>query len=634
MKGKPLAAAFWAFSMLASSLAGQTAQTALFRAVMSSSGGNSGTTDVLLHLVKDSSGNILSGSLDFNLAYQFPNDEVVTGIAVSGGGAALAGGSTVQAIAGSGRISSQVQVAAGNQAGLGILAGVLANPTQYTVNVMTAAQPTGAMSGTLQSATAAVLMAVLNSSAGAGAATVMITYTGPAYALTSAAVEMQTAYQFPSQVTLSGMRIYTGQGGTGSIAVAADLMPGTPSAAGGAGVLTAPATQIDMANSTLVKAVQDILLGPANFSMAVDTVENPTAPLTGTLRVTDSMIFQIPGFAGSGAASEVALHTLREASGEVVAGTVIFDVNYRLTEGAQIEGIVIDDNIAAPAVLTDPSGFGNAYAWLPVGAGVGQSILNNMVDNPAGQIMVLTATGAFSQQAALAPANTAAPVVAAVIPIVEVKTLATFAPGELVEIYGVNLAQSTTDLSGWPGGSLPSALNGVSVTLGGIAGRILYVSPNQVDAAFAFETPLGSQMFTLTNAGGTSVPIALQVAAVAPALYNFAFENVGFSLVNQANPASGGDTLVFYATGMGQTTPALATGESIPLGPPYFDTLPVTVAIGGANASVIYSIAAPPYVAGLYQIAVTVPVGLPPGNQPVVATCAGGQSNTVTIVTQ
>jgi uncharacterized protein (TIGR03437 family) len=121
---------------------------------------------------------------------------------------------------------------------------------------------------------------------------------------------------------------------------------------------------------------------------------------------------------------------------------------------------------------------------------------------------------------------------------------------------------------------------------------------------------------------------------VAPALYNFAFENVGFSLGNQANPASGGDTLVFYATGMGQTTPALATGESIPLGPPYFDTLPVTVAIGGANASVIYSIAAPPYVAGLYQIAVTVPVGLPPGNQPVVATCAGGQSNTVTIVTQ
>ena len=41
------------------------------------------------------------------------------------------------------------------------------------------------------------------------------------------------------------------------------------------------------------------------------------------------MTFQIPGFAGAGAASEIGLHTLRNASGSVLAGTVIFDVNYR-----------------------------------------------------------------------------------------------------------------------------------------------------------------------------------------------------------------------------------------------------------------------------------------------------------------
>ena len=71
---------------------------------------------------------------------------------------------------------------------------------------------------------------------------------------------------------------------------------------------------------------------------------------------------------------------------------------------------------------------------------------------------------------------------AAVIPIVEVKNLSTFAPGELVEIYGTNLSAVTTDLSGWPGVSLPSPLNGVSVRLGGQGARILYVSPGQVDA--------------------------------------------------------------------------------------------------------------------------------------------------------
>ena len=146
-------------------------------------------------------------------------------------------------------------------------------------------------------------------------------------------------------------------------------------------------------------------------------------------------------------------------------------------------------------------------------------------------------------------------------------------------------------------------------------------------AVFAMERALITRDFSLKF-------VAENGSSKTPALYNFAFENVGFSIVNQANPASAGDTLVFYATGMGQTTQPLATGQSIPLGPPYFNTPTVTVTIGGANAPVIYSIAAPPYVAGLYQMAVTVPAGLLPGNQAVVATSNGMQSNTVTIVTK
>jgi uncharacterized protein (TIGR03437 family) len=155
-----------------------------------------------------------------------------------------------------------------------------------------------------------------------------------------------------------------------------------------------------------------------------------------------------------------------------------------------------------------------------------------------------------------------------------------------------------------------------------------------VDALLPFGASTGTQTLILTNANGASAPVPLKIAVAAPALYNFAFENVGFSLVSQSNPASGGDTLVFYLTGMGQTVPALITGQTVPLGPPYDYTAPVTVTIGGVTADVIYSIAAPPFVAGLYQMAVMVPAGLPPGNQTVVITCGGIQSNTITIVTQ
>jgi len=158
------------------------------------------------------------------------------------------------------------------------------------------------------------------------------------------------------------------------------------------------------------------------------------------------------------------------------------------------------------------------------------------------------------------------------------------------------------------------------------------VSPGQVDALLPFGAPLGSQRLTLTNANGTSAPFGLNVAAQAPAIYNFAFENSNFSLVSQANPAHASDILVFYTTGMGQTTPPLITGQIVPSAD--YNTALVTVTIGGVNANVIYSIAAPPYVAGLYQMAVTVPSGLAPGNQPVVATSGGLQSNTVAIVVQ
>jgi len=486
------------------------------------------------------------------------------------------------------------------------------------------------MTGMIEPGNSAFLMALLNSSAGTGVATVIVSYTGPADAITSAQVAIQLTYQFPAQMTFSGMRVYAGQGESGPIAVAADIMPGTPSAASGAGVLTVPATQIDMTNSLMVQAVENMLLGPANFSVDVDTVENPSAPLTGQLRGTDFMTFQVPGFAGAGAASAIRLHTLRQESGSVAAGTVVFDVNYRLAAGAQIAGMDIDGAVTAPSVSTDPSGSGNAYAAVTVGGGAGLASLNGIVANPAAHQLDVVTTSTMS--APLAAVNPALPVVAAVIPIVEVTDLSTFAPGELVEIYGTNLSPVTTDLSGWPGVSLPSPLNGVSVVLGGHGGRLRYVSPGQVDALLPFGAPTGLQALTLTNANGTSAPISLQVAAVAPALYNFAFENADFSIVSSSHPAHAGDVLVFYATGMGQTTPPLVTGQIVPSA--NYVTAPVTVTIGGVNANVYYSIAAPPYVAGLYQMAVTVPTGLAPGSQPVVATSGGLQSNTVTIAIQ
>jgi uncharacterized protein (TIGR03437 family) len=60
----------------------------------------------------------------------------------------------------------------------------------------------------------------------------------------------------------------------------------------------------------------------------------------------------------------------------------------------------------------------------------------------------------------------------------------------------------------------------------------------------------------------------------------------------------------------------MSTGQVLDF-PPQSNTAPVTVTIGSQNAAVVYSIAAPGF-PGLYQIAVTMPSGVAPGNVPVV----------------
>jgi uncharacterized protein (TIGR03437 family) len=106
-------------------------------------------------------------------------------------------------------------------------------------------------------------------------------------------------------------------------------------------------------------------------------------------------------------------------------------------------------------------------------------------------------------------------------------------------------------------------------------------------------------------------------------------KNADFSLVTAENPARAGDILVIYLTGMGQTTPATATG-ALASGDPFANTVTPTVTIGGQNAEVIYSLASPGYL-GLNQIAVRTPA-VAAGNAAVVVRAGDRTSNSANIV--
>lgn len=95
------------------------------------------------------------------------------------------------------------------------------------------------------------------------------------------------------------------------------------------------------------------------------------------------------------------------------------------------------------------------------------------------------------------------------------------APGSWVEIYGSNMAPDTRGWSGsdFKGNNAPISLDGVSVSIGGQAAFVDYISPTQVNAQLPSNIPTGGALqLTVTNGGTTSAPVNITVDATQPGL--------------------------------------------------------------------------------------------------------------------
>jgi uncharacterized protein (TIGR03437 family) len=110
---------------------------------------------------------------------------------------------------------------------------------------------------------------------------------------------------------------------------------------------------------------------------------------------------------------------------------------------------------------------------------------------------------------------------------------------------------------------------------------------------------------------------SIPVAAVAPAIFTQTGTGAGpgaalnedLSLNTPSNPAAPNSVLMVYGTGFGLLQSPVSDGRivtgSVPL------VLPVSATIGGMAAEVLYAGAAPALIAGLTQVNIQVPQGLP-----------------------
>jgi uncharacterized protein (TIGR03437 family) len=218
------------------------------------------------------------------------------------------------------------------------------------------------------------------------------------------------------------------------------------------------------------------------------------------------------------------------------------------------------------------------------------------------------------------------------------------APNSWMAIFGTNLSAVTdawTDASG--SGTLPSVLDGVSVSVGGRPAYIYSISPTQINVLAP--SSLGSGVVTVTSSGKISAAVNAAVQSFAPAFfqwpgsyavatrqdYSLAVKNGTFA-GTATTPAKPGDVIILWGTGFGPTSPAAPVGVETPPTTTYNTANNVTVTVGGMSA-IVYGAALAAGNAGLYQVAIQIPPSLANGDYAVVAMVSDAQSPSATLIT-
>ncbi len=205
------------------------------------------------------------------------------------------------------------------------------------------------------------------------------------------------------------------------------------------------------------------------------------------------------------------------------------------------------------------------------------------------------------------------------------------APGSLISIFGSNFAAGTLSAAAWP---LPQSLAGLTLSIDGIPCPLLYVSPDQINAQLPFEAPPGPATAVLQLPQMPPAAIAFTVALAAPGIFTngqnqSAVQNADGSPNSPATPAQAGSAISVYLTGQGAVAPLVASGAPAPANPIARPVFPVTAALGGRPAEIIF-VGLSPGSVGLFQINLRVPA-IGTGAETLVVNVNGVPSNAGTV---
>ena len=218
----------------------------------------------------------------------------------------------------------------------------------------------------------------------------------------------------------------------------------------------------------------------------------------------------------------------------------------------------------------------------------------------------LSSSGVFLNPTGVVNAGSSAPFTAGI------------APGELLTLYGANLAPGVQVTSDVP---FPTTLNNVQVKINNILAPLYYVTPTQLSAIVPYGVTTGVAQVQVFNNAVASNTVTMQIATTAPGVLTQSQNGLGYgdvvhqngTLVTAKNPAQVGETVSLFLTGLGAVNPTIADGSAGPVQPLSAASAKIQAYIGGMAATVGYSGLAP-QLAGLYQINLTIPTGVTSGD--------------------
>jgi len=182
--------------------------------------------------------------------------------------------------------------------------------------------------------------------------------------------------------------------------------------------------------------------------------------------------------------------------------------------------------------------------------------------------------------------------------------------GSIFSLFGTDLAPAEHIADRVP---LPFNLYGTTVSIGGIAAPLYYVSRTQINAQVPFETPTGAALVTISTAGQPGPSGTAAITETAPHIFVYPdsgraiAQNSDWSLNAAGNPAQPHDYVTLYLTGQGEVDPPVPAGEPAPQSPLSWARYPYRVTIGGLEAEKVYYFGLAPGMVGVLQATVGIP---------------------------